>query len=217
MAILTSGFCAFRASPTPASVPPVPTAQVKPSTVPLVCAQISGPVVRRCPSRLARLSNWFAQIAPSGSSAARRSGQSSRQLHVIVGVLVGDRRHLDQRRALQAQHVLLLLALRFGNDDDRLEAQSIGNEREADPSVAGRALDDSAARLQHAARDHVLDNGEPGAIFHRPARIHEFGLAQDAASCRLRSVMQLDERRVADGVDDGGRGHGSFLVGEPQG
>jgi hypothetical protein len=31
--------------PTPDSVPPVPTEQTKPSTLPSVCAQISGPVV----------------------------------------------------------------------------------------------------------------------------------------------------------------------------
>ncbi len=30
---------------TPASVPPVPTAQMKPSTLPSVCSQISGPVL----------------------------------------------------------------------------------------------------------------------------------------------------------------------------
>ncbi len=63
--------------PTPAMVPPVPAEQVKASTRPPVSAQISGPVVRRCPSRLAVLSNWFAQMTPFGSlsaiSAARRS------------------------------------------------------------------------------------------------------------------------------------------------
>ena len=40
------GFCSFRYLLTPASVPPVPIAQVKPSTLPPVCAQISGPVLR---------------------------------------------------------------------------------------------------------------------------------------------------------------------------
>ena len=43
-AIVTSGLRSLSAMPTPASVPPVPTAQMKPSTLPSVCSQISGPV-----------------------------------------------------------------------------------------------------------------------------------------------------------------------------
>ena len=62
---------AFSAIATPASVPPVPQAQVKASILPPVCCQISGPVVAWCPSRLARLSNWLAHTAPI-SSASRR-------------------------------------------------------------------------------------------------------------------------------------------------
>ena len=65
------GFFLFRKKATPASVPPVPIAQVKPSTLPSVCAQISGPVDAMCPSRFAVLSHWFAQKAPI--SFARRS------------------------------------------------------------------------------------------------------------------------------------------------
>jgi len=56
-------FFSFRASDTPPSVPPVPTAQMNPSTRPFVCSQISSAVVVRWPSRLAWLSNWRAQMA----------------------------------------------------------------------------------------------------------------------------------------------------------
>ena len=45
-AIFTLGFCCFKNMPTPERVPPVPIAQVKPSTLPPVCSQISGPVLR---------------------------------------------------------------------------------------------------------------------------------------------------------------------------
>jgi hypothetical protein len=54
-------------SATPASVPPEPTAQMKPSTLPPVSRQISGAVVSTCACRLTTLSNWLAQIAPFGS------------------------------------------------------------------------------------------------------------------------------------------------------
>jgi len=55
--------------PTPASVPPEPTAATNPSILPPVWCQISGPVVSKWACRLAVLSNWFAQIAPFGSQA----------------------------------------------------------------------------------------------------------------------------------------------------
>lgn len=55
---------------TPASVPPVPVAQMKASSFPpLVCSHISGPVVAMWAPRLAVLSNWLVQTALSSESA----------------------------------------------------------------------------------------------------------------------------------------------------
>ena len=68
--IFTSGFRARSPSATPASVPPEPTAQMKPSIRPPVCSQISGAVLSTCAWRLATLSNWLAQTAPFGSVAS---------------------------------------------------------------------------------------------------------------------------------------------------
>ena len=42
---LIPGFCSFKNLPAPEIVPPVPTPATKMSIFPLVCAQISGPVV----------------------------------------------------------------------------------------------------------------------------------------------------------------------------
>ena len=60
----------------PASVPPEPIEQMKPSSLPSVCSRISGAVVSIWAWRLATLSNWLAQTAPPGSvfasSAASR-------------------------------------------------------------------------------------------------------------------------------------------------
>ena len=52
-------------------VPPLPLAATKASIRPAVCAQISGPVVVACMSRLAVLSNWFDQIALGRAAATR--------------------------------------------------------------------------------------------------------------------------------------------------
>ena len=131
---------------TPASVPPVPTAETKPSTLPPVWRQIScagradmavavGDIVELVgPDRAVRL-------APR-----QLLGQPAGHLHVVVRVLVGHRRHLDQLGAEQPQRVLLLLALGVGNDDHRAVAERLGDQRQADAGVAGGALDDDAAR-----------------------------------------------------------------------
>ena len=71
----TSGLRSLSATPTPAMVPPVPTDEVKASTLPSVWAQISGPVPSIWAWRLAVLSNWLAQIAPLGSFAAISSAR----------------------------------------------------------------------------------------------------------------------------------------------
>ena len=44
MPIRMSGFFSFMNFDIPASVPPVPMEQMKPSSLPSVCSQISGPV-----------------------------------------------------------------------------------------------------------------------------------------------------------------------------
>lgn len=67
--ILTFSLRARSVSATPASVPPEPTAQMKSSMRPLVCCQISGPMDLTWAWRLSTLSNWLAQMAPSGNSA----------------------------------------------------------------------------------------------------------------------------------------------------
>ncbi len=103
--------------------------------------------------------------------------KAARHLHIIIGIGVGDRRNLDQFGALQPQQVLFFLALRIGNDDDRLIAERIADQGETDAGIAGCALDDEAARPQSSASDGVLDDEESGAVLHRAAGILEFSLA----------------------------------------
>ena len=200
---------ALRPSETPPSVPPEPTAETKPSTLPSVSAQISSAVASMWARRLAVLSHWLAQMAPLGSVLASASARRSRIVHVAVGVLVGQRRHLDEVGAEQAQRVLLLLALRLGDDDDGAEAQRVADHGEADAGIAGRAFHHRAAGPQRAALDRVLDDVERGPVLHRLAGVHELGLAEDGAAGLLGGALELDEGRAAD--------RGGHAVGERQG
>jgi hypothetical protein len=129
-------------------------------------------------------------------------GEAAGHFYVIVRVLVGHGRHFDEFGAEQPQRVLLLLALRVGDDDDGAITQRLGDDRQADAGVAGGAFDDDAAGPEQAAPLRVADDEQAGAVLHRLAGIHEFGLAENLAAGFLGSAAQPDQRRVADRIDD---------------
>jgi len=66
--IFISGLCAFKPSPTPLTVPPVPTPATKISTLPSVSRQISWAVVSTCLAGLAGFSNCCRMMEPGVSS-----------------------------------------------------------------------------------------------------------------------------------------------------
>src|SRR5438045_11383 len=103
-------------------------------------------------------------------------------MHIVVRILVRHRLHLHEFRAAEPQHVLLLLALRLRDDDQRAIAARVADDREADAGVAGGAFDDQAAGLEEPALLRVEDDVQPGAVLHRAAGIQELGLAEDLAA-----------------------------------
>ena len=111
--------------------------------------------------------------------------QTPPDMLIIIRIGVRRRRHLDKLGAAQPKHVLLLLALRLRNDDQRAIAARIGDQRKADAGIAGGRLDHQAARAQLAAFLSFKDHLPAGAVLHRTARVHELGLAEDGAAGRL--------------------------------
>ncbi|MCY1241777.1 hypothetical protein D9M72_546980 [compost metagenome] len=130
-------------------------------------------------------------------------GEPAGDLHVVVGVLVGNGRHFDELGAKQPQGVLLFLALGFRNDDDGAIAKCLADQRQPDAGVAGRAFDDDPARAQLSAPFRLPDDPECGAVFHRLPRIEELGLAEDVAARGLRHGLQPNQGCVADRFEDG--------------
>src|SRR5271170_1353094 len=124
------------------------------------------------------------------------------KLHVVVGVGIWNGRHLDQFGAAQPQHIFLLVALGFRDDDHGAIAHRIADEGKPDAGVACRALDDDSAGLELTLLHRVLDNEQCGAVLHRLTGIHELGLAENGAAGRGRDALELDQRRVADRLDD---------------
>ena len=128
--------------------------------------------------------------------------QLSRQtfgiVHIVVGVFVRCRRHLDQISPGEPQHVLLFLALRLGDHNDGFEPHRRADQGQPDPSITCRALDNRATRFQVATRDRIADDIERRAVFHRLARVHELGLTQNLATCLIAELVETDQRGIAD-------------------
>ena len=128
-------------------------------------------------------------------------GEPARIARVMHRIGVGDGRDEAQIDAAQAQHVFFLLALRLGHDDDGTVAAGVADKREADAGVAGRPLDDDAARPKEAALLGILDDEERSTVLDRAARVQKLGLAEDRASGLLGGALQFDEGRIADHSD----------------
>ena len=128
-------------------------------------------------------------------------GEAPGILHVVVGVAIGDRRHLDQLRAAEPQHVLLFLALGLGNHDHRAVAEGVADQRKPDAGVAGGAFDDGPAGFQHAPPLGIAHDVERGAVLDRAAGVQELALAEDLAAGRLGRAVETDQRRVSDQFD----------------
>ena len=114
--------------------------------------------------------------------------------------------HQHELGAERAERVLLLDRLRVGHDDDDVVAARVGDDRQPDAGVAGGALDNNAARPQHAAGFRIEDDEQCGAVLDRSAGVHELALGEDLAPGALRRPAQAEQWRVADQRDDVGGG-----------
>src|SRR5262249_33129678 len=128
--------------------------------------------------------------------------QAPGNMVVVARIRIRLLPHGQNFRTQRTQEVDFSSRLRFGNDDDGTVAASMADDREADAGVPGCSLDDRPPWLQQSSRLGVLDDAERGAVLHRTAGIHEFGLAEDFAAGQLRKAAQADERCVADVVID---------------
>ncbi len=132
----------------------------------------------------------------------QRLGETAGIFHVIVGILVGDGRHLDQFGAREPQHLLLLVGLCLGDHDDGLQAERVADQRQANAGIAGGALDHGAAGLKLSRGKRIADDEKRGAVLYRLSRVHELGLAEDRAAGLFGRAFELDQRRIADRLGD---------------
>src|SRR5690606_38352508 len=139
-------------------------------------------------------------VRPDRAVGFRR--EPARELLEVVRILVRHRGHRPHLGAERAQQVELLGRLRLGDHDHAAVAACVAHVREADAGVAGRALDDRAARAERAASLRGEHDELRGPVLDRAARVQELRLAEDLAAGFLARAVETDERGIADGVDE---------------
>src|SRR5690606_28586156 len=78
-------------------------------------------------------------------------GRAFRGMDVVVRIAERHGRYLADLGAAQPERVLFLLRLRVRHQNQGAIAARVADERQADPGVTGRALDDEPAALDDAA------------------------------------------------------------------
>src|SRR5438876_5974904 len=122
---------------------------------------------------------------------------------VIVGMVRRDRRgrnnHLGAECLEQSDFFLRHLVR---HREDALVSPQRGRDREADTCVAASAFDDRPAWLQLPLFFSALDNGKSDSVLDRPARIEEFRLCVDRRPDSAHHVIQFDQRRPTNRLQD---------------
>mmetsp|Transcript_96025 Transcript_96025/g.273767 ORF Transcript_96025/g.273767 Transcript_96025/m.273767 type:complete len:486 (-) Transcript_96025:54-1511(-) len=106
----------------------------------------------------------------------------------------------DHLRAEHAHELAALDAERLRHGDDALVAALGCKHGNGDAGVARGGLDNGVARLEETLRLGVLDDGEGEAVLDGRERVEVFALGVDRATLRTHAVVNLDDRRVANGL-----------------
>ena len=129
-----------------------------------------------------------------------RAGHLERHRDRAVGALVAGR--VDDLGAVHLQQLRALGRDVVGHDDLERVALARADHRERDAGVAGRRLEDRLAGRDRAALLGVLDQRPRDAVLDRAGRVVRLELGPDADARLGREPLELDERRVADRLDD---------------
>src|SRR5213080_3735183 len=110
-------------------------------------------------------------------------GKPSRDVIVILRILVRLLGHGDDFCAERAEQTQFFGRLSFGNDDGYLVTSGVTNHRKTDPCVTGGALDNRCAWLEQTSLLGIGNDAVGRTILYRAAGIHEFRLSQNLAAC----------------------------------
>src|SRR6266699_5879405 len=109
----------------------------------------------------------------------------SRDVIVILRILVRLLRHGDDLRAEGAEQTQFFGRLSFGDDDGYLVASGVTNHGKTDPRVTGGALANRCAWLEQTLLLGIGDDPVGRTILDRAAGIHELRLSQNLTACQF--------------------------------
>ena len=184
-------------SPTPLTVPPVPTPATN-ASIDSAAHRLEDLARRRLvrgPRGLAGLSNCCGRNAP-GVAARDLARLGDRSLHLLLG------RRQDDLRAEGLEQLPPLEAHALRHRQDAPVAAHRAHERQTDAGVPARRLDDDAARLERSAALRLLDHRQADAVLHRAAGVRLLHLRPDRRTRAVPQRAQPDERRVPDELED---------------
>jgi len=105
--------------------------------------------------------------------------------------------------AISLKHGALVFAHLVRHHEDALVALLLGHQRQPYTGIARRRLNDGAAGQQCAGPFGLFDHFHRDTVLDGAARIDVFQFDQDRGFDAFRHVVELDERRVSDEVQDG--------------
>src|SRR5947207_9077236 len=109
---------------------------------------------------------------------------------------------VDHLRAEEGGHLAALVRDVVGHDQGDSIALAPADHRESDPRVAGRRLENDRAGAEQAARLEVVDQVLGDTILDRARRVDHLELGEDPDRRVRRHPRNLDQRRVADRLED---------------
>ena len=123
---------------------------------------------------------------------------------IIAARIVGldGRGANDHFRAESFEQIDFFARLLVSDGEDDFVAAHDGDQRKSHAGIAGSALDDRAAGLEHAAALGIVDHGDADAVFHRAARIQVIRLDVNLSGRIFGHAIQPDQRRIADSFED---------------
>jgi hypothetical protein len=111
---------------------------------------------------------------------------------------------VDHFGAERAHELLFLDAEALGDNEHRVDGELRGGDREPDPGVPGCRFDDRPAGFQVPVLEHLFEHVLPDAVLHARAGVERFEFRVHGHALGRR--LHVHERRLTDGIDDGGEG-----------
>src|SRR4029077_19736772 len=143
-------------------------------------------------------------VGPDG--VRERGSQSLRDVLILVGIAVGNPRHLVNLRTRHLEQCVLLRRLVVGHHDDAAVAARVADVSQPDAGIARGALDHGAPRRERTKPLGLENDGAGSAVLDRATGVHELRLAEDLTAGLLADSLEQNRGCVPARPDEAADG-----------